>query len=123
MPHLISQPSLVEAAGEPPKRIEEYVGRVNTGHESVSVARMISPEGWSEPGQTPEFREITVVLSGRLLVECEEGTLQVRPGQAVMASPGEWVKYSTPDAGGAEYVSICIPAFSPETVHRDDSAN
>ncbi|MFQ5732336.1 MAG: cupin domain-containing protein [Planctomycetaceae bacterium] len=122
MPHLIPQPRIVEAVGEPPKRIEEFVGRINTGHESVSVARMVSPEGWNEPGQRPEFREITLVLAGRLCVEHEGGVLDVRPGQAVIASPGKWVRYSTPDPGGAEYVAVCVPAFSPETVHRDENS-
>jgi len=116
MPTLIASPTVVAAAGEPPKRIEEFVGRVNTGHEQLSVARMQSPPGWKEPGQRPEFREITVVLRGVLRVEHEGGTLEVREGQAVVTEPGEWVKYDTPD--GAEYVAICVPAFSPETVHR-----
>jgi len=116
MPTLIASPTVVAAAGEPPKRIEEFVGRVNTGHEQLSVARMQSPPGWKEPGQRPEFREITVVLRGVLRVEHEGGTLEVREGQAVVTEPGEWVKYDTPD--GAEYVAICVPACSPETVHR-----
>ena len=120
MPHLIAQPKIIEAVGTPPKRIEEYVGRINTGHESVSVARMVSPEGWSEPGQRPEFREITVVLNGRLCVEHDDGAMDVRAGQAVISAPGEWVRYSTPDPGGAEYIAVCLPAFSPETVHRDE---
>ncbi len=119
MPRLIEAPSLVEAAGNPPKTIEEYAGRVNSGHSGVSVARMISPEGWREPGQRPEFEEISVVLAGTLHVEYQGGTLDARAGQAVVASPGEWVRYSSPESGGAEYVAICIPAFSPETVHRD----
>jgi quercetin dioxygenase-like cupin family protein len=118
MPTLISQPTIVEAAGNLPKRIEEYVGRVNSGETSVSVARMVSPAGWREPGQRPEFGEITVVLRGVLRVEHADGVLEVRAGQAVVAQPGEWVRYSTPDAG-AEYVAICLPAFSPTTVHRD----
>ena len=118
MPRLITQPSIVEAAGLPPKRIEEYAGRVNSGHSTLSVARMVSPAGWKEPGQRPEFEEITVVLKGTVRVEHEGGTLDVAAGQAVVASPGEWVRYSTPH-GGAEYMAICIPAFSMETVHRD----
>ncbi|MFN8654012.1 MAG: hypothetical protein U0133_19090 [Gemmatimonadales bacterium] len=110
---------MVPAAGNPPKRIEEYVGRVNTGHAGVSVARMVSPQGWVEPGQRPEFEEVTVVLRGMIRVEHEQGMLDVRAGQAVVTRPGEWIRYSTPEAGGAEYVAICLPAFSMDTVHRD----
>jgi mannose-6-phosphate isomerase-like protein (cupin superfamily) len=120
MPRLISAPSVIKAAGTKPKRIEEYAGRVNSGHASVSVARMISPGGWQEPGQRPEFEEITVVLRGTLRVESESGTLDVAAGQAVVTAPGEWVRYSTPLPEGAEYVAVCLPAFSPGTVHRDD---
>ena len=119
MPTLISTPTVVAAAGNKPKRIEEFAGRVNSGHASVSVARMTSPEGWREPGQRPAFEEITVVLSGLLRVEHEGGTIDVRAGQAVVAHPGDWVRYSTPEPGGAQYVAVCLPAFSPETVHRD----
>ena len=119
MPRLIESPSVVAAAGNKPKRIEEYAGRVNTGHGNVSVARMVSPEGWVEPGQRPEFEEITVVLKGLLRVEHETGVMDVRAGQAVVARPGEWVRYSSPEAGGAEYVAICLPAFSLQEVHRD----
>jgi mannose-6-phosphate isomerase-like protein (cupin superfamily) len=119
MPTLIQQPAVVQAAGTKPKRIEEYAGRVNSGHTGVSVARMLSPEGWEEPGQRPEFEEITVVLRGLVRVEHEGGALDVRAGQAVVAAPGEWVRYSSPEPGGAEYVAICLPAFSPATVHRD----
>jgi mannose-6-phosphate isomerase-like protein (cupin superfamily) len=119
MPRLIPQPTVIAAAGNKPKVIEEYAGRVNTGHEGVSVARMVSPEGWQEPGQRPEFEEITVVLRGLLRVEHETGALDVRAGQAVVASAGEWVRYSSPEPGGAEYVAICLPAFSPVAVHRD----
>ena len=119
MPELIQAPTIIQAAGNKPKRIEEYAGRVNTGHESVSVARMVSPEGWLEPGQRPEFEEISVVLVGCLRVEHESGALDVRAGQAVVARPGEWVRYSSPEPGGAQYLAICLPAFSPETVHRD----
>ena len=120
MPILIEAPTVIAAAGNKPKRIEEYAGRVNSGHEQVSVAKMQSPEGWVEPGQRPEFEEITVVLQGMLRVESENGTLDVRAGQAVIAKPGEWVRYSSPEEGGAEYVAVCLPAFSPDTVHRDD---
>jgi quercetin dioxygenase-like cupin family protein len=119
MPKLIEKPSIVEAAGTPPKRIEEYVGRVNSGHRAVSVARMKSPQGWREPGQRPEFEEVTLVLAGLLRVEHEGGALEVRAGQAVITAPGEWVRYDTPEPGGAEYVAVCLPAFAPETVHRD----
>ena len=119
MPRLIEGPTVIEAAGTKPKRIEEYAGRVNTGQTALSVARMISPEGWAEPGQTPEFEEVSVVLRGLLRVESKAGTLDVRAGQAVVAEPGEWVRYSTPDADGAEYLAVCLPAFSPDAVHRD----
>ncbi len=119
MPTLIPQPTVVAPAGNKPKRIEEYAGLVNSGHVGVSVARMLSPEGWTEPGQRPEFEEITVVLQGMLRVEHDAGALEVRAGQAVVAAPGEWVRYSSPEPGGAEYVAICLPAFSPATVHRD----
>ncbi len=120
MPRLIAAPTVIQAAGNKPKRIEEFAGRVNSGHESVSVARMTSPEGWLEPGQRPEFEELTVVLRGMVRVEYEGGTMDVAAGQAVVTAPGEWVRYSTPQAGGAEYVAVCLPAFSPNTVHRDD---
>ena len=119
MPRLVEQPTVVSAAGTRPKQIQEFVGRVNTGDAGVSVARMVSPEGWQEPGQQPEFEEVTLVLSGLLRVEYEAGQLDVRAGQAIVTSPGEWVRYSTPEPGGAEYVAICLPAFSPESVHRD----
>jgi mannose-6-phosphate isomerase-like protein (cupin superfamily) len=118
---LINAPTVIKAAGNKPKRIEEYVGRVNTRHEAVSVARMVSPGGWVEPGQTPEFDEFTVVLRGTLRVESRAATLEVRPGQAVHVSAGDWVRYSTPDADGAEYIAVCVPAFSPQNVHRDPS--
>jgi mannose-6-phosphate isomerase-like protein (cupin superfamily) len=119
MPTLIAGPAVIEAAGNGPKRIEEYAGRVASGHAGVSVARMVSPEGWREPGQRPEFEETTVVLAGMLRVEHEGGHLDVRAGQAVVTHPGEWVRYGSPEAGGAEYVAVCMPAFSPATVHRD----
>ena len=119
MPTLIERPTVIQAAGNKPKRIEEYAGRVNTGHAGVSVARMVSPQGWVEPGQRPAFEEITVVLQGRLHVDHEGGSLDVSAGQAVVTHAGEWVRYSTPDPGGAEYVAVCLPAFSPDTVYRD----
>jgi mannose-6-phosphate isomerase-like protein (cupin superfamily) len=120
MPRLIEEPTVIDCVGTKPKQIQEFAGRVNSGHVGVSVARMISPSGWEEPGQRPEFEEITVVLKGMLRVEHEKGALEVRAGQAVVASPGEWVRYSTPGPDGAEYVAVCMPAFSPTTVHRDD---
>ena len=119
MPKHIQQPKIIAAAGNKPKMIEEYAGRVNTGHEAVSVARMRSPGGWHEPGQRPEFEEISIVLRGVLQVDHDGGTIQARAGQAIVAKPGEWVRYSTPEPEGAEYVAVCIPAFSPHTVHRD----
>ena len=119
MPRLIESPAVVPAAGNPPKRIEEYAGRVNTGHDDLSVARMVSPDGGVEPGQRPEFRARTVVLRGLLRVEHEAGAIDVRAGQAIVAEPGEWIRYSSPESGGAEYVAICVPAFSSDTVHRD----
>jgi mannose-6-phosphate isomerase-like protein (cupin superfamily) len=121
MPTLIQAPSIIMAAGNKPKRIEEFAGRVNSGHAALSVARMTSPGGWQEPGQRPEFEEVTVVLRGLLRVESEAGNLDVRAGQAVVTRPGEWVRYSTPEDGGAEYIAVCLPAFSPDTVHRDDA--
>src|SRR5215510_9557390 len=119
MPTLIAKPTVVAAAGTKPKHIEEFVGRVNTGTSDISIARMRSPGGWVEPGQRPEFDEYTVVLRGLLRVEHEQGVLEVRAGQAVVTSAGEWVRYGTPEAEGAEYLAICLPAFSPSTVHRD----
>jgi len=119
MPHVIAAPTVIQAAGNKPKRIEEYAGKVNSGHQSVSVARMVSPGGWQEPGQRPEFEEITVVIRGMLRVEHDGGVVDVGAGQAIVTSPGEWVRYSTPTPDGAEYVAICLPAFSPDTVHRD----
>jgi mannose-6-phosphate isomerase-like protein (cupin superfamily) len=120
MPELIASPVRVEAAGQPPKLIEEFAGRASNGEARVSVARMRSPAGWTEPGQRPEFDEYTVVLDGSLRVEGEDGSIDVRAGQAVLVRGGEWVRYSTPD--GAEYVAVCLPAFSPATVHRDPPA-
>jgi mannose-6-phosphate isomerase-like protein (cupin superfamily) len=119
MPIHIPAPTRIRAAGNKPKRIDEYFGRVNSATERVSVAHMHSPEGWREPGQKPEFDEYTVVLSGMVRVEHRGGTIDVRAGEAVLARAGEWVRYSSPLPGGAEYVAICLPAFSPETVHRD----
>lgn len=121
MPRLIAQPARIVAAGNKPKQIEEFVGRVNSQHETVSVARMKSPSGWGEPGQRPEFLEISIVVSGTLHVELESGVLDVAVGQAIFCEPGECVRYSTPGPDGAEYVAICLPAFSPATVHRDDA--
>jgi mannose-6-phosphate isomerase-like protein (cupin superfamily) len=119
MPRLIEGPARVEAAGNKPKIIDEYVGRVRSQHDALSVAHMRSPGGWVEPGQTPQFDEYTLVLKGMLRVEHKGGVIDVRAGQAVITRVGEWVKYSTPEADGAEYVAICLPAFSPATVHRD----
>jgi hypothetical protein len=120
MPRLITRPTRVAAAGSQPKQIEEYAGLVNTGHAAVSVARMRSPGGWQEPGQRPDFEEITLVLHGMVRVEHEHGVIDVHAGQAVVTQPGEWVRYSTPNPEGAEYVAVCLPAFSPRAVHRDD---
>ena len=119
MPQLIEQPTVVASAGTQPKQIREFVGRVNTGHTGISVARMASPEGWQEPGQRPEFEEVTLVLGGLLRVEHDAGQIDVRAGQAIVTRPSEWVRYSTPEQGGAEYVAICLPAFSPGSVNRD----
>lgn len=120
MPTLIEKPTQIEAAGQPPKIIREYVGRVNSGTTALSVAHMKSPPGWSEPRQTPEFDEYTVVLSGMLRVEHARGTLDVAAGQGVIAARGEWVGYSSPGREGAEYIAVCLPAFSPDTVHRHE---
>jgi mannose-6-phosphate isomerase-like protein (cupin superfamily) len=119
-PTLIAQPTRIAAAGTKPKLIDEYIGRVNSRHDAVSVAHMRSPQGWSEPGQTPEFDEFTVVLRGMLRVNSRAGELDVHAGQAVIAPAREWVQYSTPGAEGAEYIAVCRPAFSPQTVHRDE---
>ena len=120
MPKLVQSPSRITAAGNKPKIIDEYVGRVNSGDEAVSVAHMKSPSGWVEPGQRPTFRELTVVLRGMLRVEHEGGAIDVPAGSAIITEPGEWVRYSTPEADGAEYVAVCLPAFSMETVNRDE---
>ena len=119
MPTLVDLPTRIEAAGQPPKTILEYAGRVRTGSTEVSVAHMKSPAGWSEPGQRPSFEEVTLVLRGLLRVEHEGGVVEVKPGQAIIAHAGEWVRYSSPGPEGAEYVAVCAPAFSPETVNRD----
>lgn len=120
MPTHIQSAKRIPAAGNPPKLIDEYIGRVNSGTSALSVAHMRSPSGWKEPGQRPEFSEFTIVLKGSLRVEHEGGTLDVHAGQAVIAHPGEWVRYSTPSPDGAEYIAVCLPAFSMETVKRDD---
>jgi len=120
MPTLIAQPTRIQAAGNKPKLIDEYVGRVNSKTSAVSVAHMRSPQGWVEPGQSPEFDEFTIVLKGMLRVDHKAGTLDVRAGQAVVAHAGEWVRYSTPEDGGAEYIAVCLPAFSMEAAHRDE---
>jgi mannose-6-phosphate isomerase-like protein (cupin superfamily) len=120
MPRHITQPTVIAGAGNKPKRIEEYIGRVNSDESAVSVARMTSPPGWVEPGQRPAFDEVTLVLRGMVRVESDAGTLDVHAGQAVLTRAGEWVRYSTPGQDGAEYVAVCVPAFSPDTVHRDE---
>jgi ethanolamine utilization protein EutQ len=119
MPTLIAQPTRIQAAGNKPKLIDEYIGRVNSKTAAASVAHMRSPSGWVEPGQAPDFDEFTIVLKGMLRVEHKGGSLDVRAGQAVVAQAGEWVRYSTPEADGAEYIAVCVPAFSMEAVHRD----
>jgi mannose-6-phosphate isomerase-like protein (cupin superfamily) len=119
MPDLIEKPTIIAAAGNLPKRIAEYIGRINSATAAVSIARMESPAGWIEPGQTPEFDEYTVVLRGLLRVETRSGSMDVRAGQAISTYRGEWVRYSSPEEGGAEYVAVCVPAFAPELVHRD----
>lgn len=120
MPVLINAPTIVEAAGNKPKRIEEFIGNVNTATPSLSIARMNSPGGWVEPGQTPEFDEYTVVLRGKLRVTSRDGVIDLEAGQALIAPKGEWIQYSTPDPEGAEYIAVCHPAFSMNTVHRDE---
>ncbi len=121
MPTLIPQPTCIEAAGNKPKLIDEYIGRINSKESRLSVAHMRSPGGWVEPGQTPEFDEFTIVLKGMLRVTHKSGVMDVSAGQAVVTHAGEWVCYSTPQADGAEYIAVCLPAFSPATVHRDDA--
>ena len=119
MPTWIATPTVIKAEGNKPKLIEEFIGRVNSRPDAFSIARMKSPSGWVEPGQTPEFDEFTIVLRGELRVTSKNGSLDVRAGQAVVAHRGEWVQYSTPHPDGAEYIAVCLPAFSPQTVHRD----
>jgi mannose-6-phosphate isomerase-like protein (cupin superfamily) len=119
MAKFIEKPTVIEAAGFPPKTIEEFIGRVNSGTSALSIARLKSPSGWSEPGQKPEFDEYTVVLRGCLHVELEDAAFDIAAGQAIIVRGGEWVRYSSPSAGGAEYIAVCLPAFSPETVHRE----
>ncbi|HET9958912.1 MAG TPA: cupin [Polyangiaceae bacterium] len=119
MAKLITSPTRIEAAGNVPKIIEEFVGRVNNAESRLSIARMRSPQGWQEPGQRPEFDEYTVVLGGELRVDTERESFDVRAGQAILVKAGEWVRYSSPASGGAEYIAVCLPAFSPDTVHRD----
>jgi len=121
MATLIDKPTRIQAAGHPPKTIEEFVGRVNSRTPELSIARMQSPSGWTEPGQTPEFDEYTVVLRGSLHVKLADRELDVAAGQAIIVARGQWVQYSSPGAGGAEYIAVCLPAFSPETVHRDSA--
>jgi len=119
MPTLVKAPSKIKAAGNKPKIIEEFIGRINSSTEQISIAKMQSPSGWYEPGQTPEFDEYTIVLKGMLRIETKDQTYDLRPGQAIITHKGEWVKYSSPADEGAEYIAVCLPAFSPETVHRD----
>lgn len=121
MPTLISSPARIQPAGNKPKIIDEYIGRVNSKTTGLSIAHMRSPAGWLEPGQTPQFDEYTIVLKGMLRVEHSGGAIEVGAGQAVIAHRGEWVRYSTPTDEGAEYIAVCLPAFAPETVHRDES--
>jgi ethanolamine utilization protein EutQ len=123
MPTLVSEPTRIACAGNKPKLIDEYIGKVNSKSSAVSVAHMRSPEGWEEPGQTPDFEEFTLVLKGMLRVRHKAGLMDVQAGQAVVAHPGEWIQYSTPNEGGAEYVAVCMPAFSMETVHRDRASH
>ncbi len=120
MPQLIDKPTIIQAAGNLSKRIEEFIGRVNSNTAEISIARMTSPPGWEEPGQRPEFTEFTLVLHGVLMVESEDGIQEVTAGQAIIVPAGVWARYRTPDPDGAQYIAVCLPAFSPATVHRDD---
>ncbi len=119
MPLHIKSPTVVKAEGNKPKKIEEFFGRVNSDNSEISIAKMTSPAGWVEPGQKPEFDEYTVVLKGSLTVKTESTIFQIKAGEAILVNKGEWIQYSTPDAEGAEYIAVCLPAFSPDTVHRD----
>jgi quercetin dioxygenase-like cupin family protein len=121
MPTLIKNPSIIEAVGNKPKIIKEFIGRVNSGTEQISIAKMTSPPGWIEPGQKPEFDEYTFVLKGLLRVETKDTVVDVSEGQAIIIEKNEWIRYSTPTEEGAEYIAVCLPAFSPETVHRDEN--
>jgi mannose-6-phosphate isomerase-like protein (cupin superfamily) len=120
MPEIISSPAIIKAAGNKEKRIEEFIGRVNSSTSDLSIARMMSEEGWEEPGQCPDFNEYTVVLKGRLKVSTHDDEFIIEAGQAIVTKAGEWVRYSTPFSGGAEYIAVCLPAFSPNAVHRDE---
>ena len=120
MPTIIKNPTKIEAAGNKPKIIEEFIGRVNSSNQQISIAKMQSPKGWEEPGQTPEFDEYTIVLKGMLRVETKGKTFDIKSGEAVITRKGEWIRYSTPESGGAEYIAVCLPAFSADTVHRDE---
>ena len=120
MPIKIKQPTIIESAGNKPKIIKEFIGRVNSNNNDLSIARMKSPSGWEEPGQTPEFDEYTIVLKGMLRVKSKTGTLDIHAGEAVIVKANEWVRYSTPNSDGAEYIAVCLPAFSPDTVHREE---
>jgi mannose-6-phosphate isomerase-like protein (cupin superfamily) len=120
MPKFINSPSIIKAAGNKPKVIEEFIGRVNSDTDGVSIARMKSPSGWIEPGQTPEFDEFTIVLKGTLRVETKNDSFNIKAGEAIIVNKGEWIRYSSPDNEGAEYIAVCLPAFSPEAVHRDE---
>ena len=119
MPSLIKSPTQIKAEGNKLKIIKEFIGKVNSSTQQISIAKMTSPSGWEEPGQTPEFTEYTLVLKGMLKVESKESIFEVNAGQAIITYPGEWIRYSTPGTDGAEYIAVCLPAFSPETVHRD----
>ncbi len=120
MPTHIKKPTVIKSAGNKPKLIEEFIGKVNSKTDALSIAKMTSPSGWVEPGQTPEFDEFTVVLKGSLQVETKTGNYLIKAGEAVITHAGEWARYSTPEAGGAEYIAVCLPAFSPDIVHRDE---
>ena len=120
MPTIIKNPTKIEAASNKPKIIEEFIGRVNSSNQQISIAKMQSPQGWKEPGQTPEFDEYTIVLKGMLRVETKGKTFDIKSGEAVITRKGEWIRYSTPESGGAEYIAVCLPAFSADTVHRDE---